>query len=157
MSSRRNVLIMLGAVSVTPRTAFSQTKKPPVLIGWLHGGTSSGLPVTVLKQEMAALGWKDGENYVLEVISAEGRVDELPTLARSLAAKKPVLIVTSLDPATVAAAKATPNVPVIQVLGGSPVEHGLAAGLARPGVKTAKALGLTMPPEIMVQATRVIQ
>ena len=131
MNNRRNLLIVLGTVSFAPRAVFSQAKKPLVLIGFLTGGTLRGPGVTAFKDELAALGWKEDANYVLEFRSAEGRVDRLPGLAEELAAKKPAVIVASL--ATTAAAKAAPNVPVVQILGGSPVDSGLAASLARPG------------------------
>ncbi len=131
MNTRRNLLIVLGAGAFTPRMLFAQAKKQPVLIGWLHGGSLNRAGLPAFKEEMAALGWKEGANYVLEIRWADGRVDRLPALAEELAARKPAVIVTTL--ATAAAAKAAPNIPVVQALGASPVDSGLAASLARPG------------------------
>jgi len=81
---------------------------------------------------MAALGWKEGSNYVLEERWAEGRMDRLRALAEELKVKKPAVIVAGVG-AVIVAAKAAPNVPVVQMQGGSPVAAGLAASLARPG------------------------
>jgi putative ABC transport system substrate-binding protein len=86
-----------------------------------------------LKERMAALGWKDGLNYVVEERWGEAQVKRLPALAEELKAAKPSVIVAVLGPSVIAAAKAAPNVPVVQVQGESPVAYGLAASLARPG------------------------
>ena len=136
-STRRELLIAAAAWPALAWTnaVFGQSKKPPVLIGWLHPAsrTASGHSLTNFKEGMAALGWKEGSNYELEERWAEGRVDRLPALVDELAARKPALIVTMLSHATAAAAKAAPNIPVVQGQGGSPVTAGLAASLARPG------------------------
>jgi len=135
-STRRALILAAAAWPALAWTdaAFGQSKKPPVLIGWLHPGSRimSRRSLTAFKEGMAALGWKEGSNYALEERWADGRVDRLPALAEELAARKPALIVASIA-ATAAAAKAAPNVPVVQAQGGSPVNTGLAASLARPG------------------------
>ena len=135
-STRRRFLVVAAAWPVLAWTgaALGQSKKTPVLIGWLHAGsrTVSGRGLTAFKEGMAALGWKEGSNYVLEERWADGQVNRLSALAEELAARKPALIVASIA-ATAAAAKAAPNVPVVQAQGASPVNTGLAASLARPG------------------------
>ncbi len=136
-STRRAFLIAAAAWPALAWTGavFGQPKKPPVLIGWLLAGsrTGSARALTAFKEGMAALGWKEGSNYVLEERWAEGRVDRLPALAEELAAKKPALIVAGLSLATAAAVKAAPKTPIVQTSGASPVDLGLAASLARPG------------------------
>ncbi len=136
-STRRALILAAAAWPALAWTGavFGQSKKPPVLIGWLHAGsrTVSGRSLTDFKEGMAALGWKEGSNYVLEERWAEGRVDRLPGLAEALAARKPAVIVTGPSRATAAAAKAAPKTPIVQSNGGSPVDLGLAASLARPG------------------------
>ncbi|MBI3917027.1 MAG: ABC transporter substrate-binding protein [Betaproteobacteria bacterium] len=115
--------------------AFGQSKKPPVVIGWLNSGsrTRGGRSLPAFKEGMAALGWKEGSNYVLEERWAEGRGDRLRTLAEELAARKPEVIVAAVGNATAAAARAAPKTPIVQANGNSPVSFGLAASLARPG------------------------
>jgi putative ABC transport system substrate-binding protein len=131
MNTRRDLLIVLGCVTVSPRIVLAQAKKRPVLIGWLHGGRR-GRAVATFKEGMAALGWKEGVDYVLEERWAEARTERLPVLAEELAARKPAVIVGAVG-GTEAAAKAAPNIPVVQARGSSPVSAGLAASLARPG------------------------
>ena len=135
-STRRALILAAAAWPALAWTdaAFGQSKKPPVLIGWLHPGSRimSRRSLTAFKEGMEALGWKEGSNYALEERWADGRVDRLPALAEELAARKPALIVALLT-AVMVAAKAAPNVPVVQAQGASPVNTGLAASLARPG------------------------
>jgi putative ABC transport system substrate-binding protein len=137
MNSRRKSLIALAATVSLPRLVLAQAKKPPVVIGWLSTGPRpeagrGGL--AEFKKELATLGWQEGVNYVVEELYAAGQLKRLPALAEELAAKKPVLIVAAGGaPSTIAAAKAAPKLPTIQVTGVSPVDTGLAASLARPG------------------------
>ena len=136
MISRRSLLVALGAAPFSISSAFAQAK-PAVLIGWLNSesrSTSAALSnLAAFKEEMALLGWKEGGNYVLEERWAEGLGDRLPYLAEDLASKKPAVIVAANGRATVAAAKAAPQTPIVQATGNSPVDLGLAASLARPG------------------------
>ena len=66
MNNRRNLLIVLGATALAPRAVFAQAKQAPVLIGWLHADSreSSGHYLTAFKEGLAALGWKEGAQYV---------------------------------------------------------------------------------------------
>jgi putative ABC transport system substrate-binding protein len=145
MNNRRTLLIALGAAPFAPRTLFAQAKKPPVLIGWLDGGsggaTSTGL--SAFKEEFAALGWKEGVHYTLEERWAHGDQDRGPSLAKELAAKNPAIIVTVLSRMTRAATKAAPNTPVVQANGGSLTGVGLANSLARPGRMVTGLTNLT--------------
>ena len=134
MTTRRDLLFLLGTIALVPRKLLAQSK-PPVVIGWLHPGSratgSQGL--APFKDRMAALGWKHDSTYVLVERWADAQVERLPVLAAELKASNPSVIVAVLDPSVIAAAKAAPDVPVVQVQGRSPVDAGLAASLARPG------------------------
>jgi putative ABC transport system substrate-binding protein len=146
MNNRRSLLILLGAAAFNLRAVFAQTK-PAVLIGWLNSesrSTSAALGnLAAFKEEMASRGWKEGANYILDERWADGQGDQLPSLAKALAATKPVLIVAANARATVAAAKAAPQIPVVQANGNSPVASGLAASLARPGGMVTGSASIT--------------
>jgi putative ABC transport system substrate-binding protein len=135
MSARRELLVTVGAILLMPRAVFAQAKKTPIVIGYL--GTASrevdGHALAELKKELAVLGWKEGDNYILEELWAGGQLNRLPTLAEELAARKPAVIVTATAAAAAAASKAAVKTPIVQGSGGSPVAIGLAASLARPG------------------------
>src|SRR5262245_14216071 len=134
MRNRRRLVIALGTAASMPRIAFSQAKKPPVVIGWLHGtgGSTSQAGLTAFKEGMAALQYKEGASYAIEARGAEGRLERLPTLAEELKQRKPAVIVTYLQAATEAASRASPETPIVQAVGASPVDFGYAKSLARP-------------------------
>ena len=133
MNDRRRILIALAVTAATPGYVTAQTKNPPIVIGWLAANAPGGPAMAAFKKGMAALDWKEGAQYVIEARWAEGRLERLPALAEELKQRKPVVIVSFLDEATRAAAKAAPQTPIVHALGGSPVDMGLAKSFARPG------------------------
>jgi len=134
---RRRLLIWIAASPALafPASAYCQTSKQPLVIGWLHFGSRDGTiaQLGAFKEGLAALGWKEGQQYVCEERWADSHRETLPALAEELAAKKPIVIVAAPSPAVAAAAKAAPSTPVVQGTGGDPVETGLVKSLARPG------------------------
>ena len=135
MSDRRSVLIVLGVTALAPRAVFAQAKRAPVLIGWLHSESrgSRGHHLAAFKEGLAALGWKEGSQIVIEERWAEGRRERLQPLAEELAARKPALIVAAPLSAVSAASKAAPNTPIVIGAGSDPVALGIVTSLARPG------------------------
>jgi putative ABC transport system substrate-binding protein len=111
VSNRRSVLIVLGATALVPRAAFAQSKQAPILIGWLNSDSRelSGQNLTAFKEGLAALGWKEGVQYVIEERWADGRRERLQSLAEELAARKCAIIVAAMAVAVPAAAKAAPT------------------------------------------------
>jgi len=134
VNRRRRLLVVLGAAALAPRTVLAQPKPAPMVIGWLSSGSreSGADRVAALKQGLAALGWKDGSQIVVEERWADGRFERLRSLAEDLAKKEPAVIVVSGSPAAIAATKGAPAIPVV-VGTGDPLRAGLAASLARPG------------------------
>ncbi len=135
-STRRKVLLAAAAwpALACANAVFGQSKKPPVLIGWLSPrprGLEAHL-LAALKEGLAALGWKEGSQVVIEERWADGRSDRLRPLAEELAAKKPAVIVAVTTLAAAAASKGAPNIPIVHV-GADLVAAGLAKSLARPG------------------------
>jgi len=130
MNNRRNLLIVLGAASFTPQTLFAQAKKPPVVIGWLGASTA----------ETGARGFtafKEGQRFVIDARWTERRIETAQPLAEELAAKLPNIILTQSSSASVAAANASQNIPIVQASGASPVDVGLAAVLASSAFRHA--------------------
>ena len=145
MNNRRRLVVALGAVvSIAPQV-FAQVKNPPVVIGWLGGGSraTGAHNLSAFKEGLAALGWKEGVHYTLEGRWADGDQDLGPSLAKELAAKNPSVIVTSPNRMTRAAATAAPNTPIVQANGGSLMSGGLAKSLARPGGMVTGLTNLT--------------
>jgi putative ABC transport system substrate-binding protein len=152
MNNRRRLLILLGAAAFAPRTVLAQAKQAPVLIGWLNTDSRelSGHFLGAFKEGLAALGWKEGVQYVSEERWAGGRYAALQSLAEELAARTPAIIVAAASAAVAAAAKAAPKTPIVMASGGDPVAAGLVKSLARPG---GLITGVTNVSEIIARST----
>jgi putative ABC transport system substrate-binding protein len=94
---------------------------------------SAAAMVDSLRQGFRDLGYRDGENLVLEEWFADGDRDRLAALAGGLLKVQPAVIVTFGTPATVAARNATTTLPIVFIGVGDPIGSGFAASLARPG------------------------
>ncbi len=107
----------------------------PAVVGWLNFGSREldAQLLAAFKEGLAALGWKEGSQVVIEERWANGRIERLPQLAQELAAKNPAVIVAAPTQSLAAAAKAAPKTPIVQVSAADPVVTGFAASLARPG------------------------
>src|SRR5215831_1107895 len=106
-------------------------------IGWLGDGTpppaaaqSSG----DFQQGLRDIGYVGGRSVPVEYRYAGGDVDKLPALAGELVRLPVDVIVTTGEPAALAASRATKTIPIVVTqIGIDPVKAGLVASLARPG------------------------
>jgi putative ABC transport system substrate-binding protein len=78
------------------------------------------------------LGLVEGQNLVIERFSAEGRVDNYPSLARDVAASNPDLAFVITVSLVAALEQSTSTIPIVAMTS-DPVGHGIAASIARPG------------------------
>jgi putative ABC transport system substrate-binding protein len=100
-------------------------------------------------------GYIEGQNVRFEFRWAEGKLDQLPQLARELVAMPVDVMVTLAPPATLAAKSATQTIPIVFVAMGEPVASGLVASLARPG---ANLTGTTrMLPEMSAKHVELLK
>jgi putative ABC transport system substrate-binding protein len=86
-----------------------------------------------LRQGLRDLGWVEGENIKIEYRYADGQVERLPGLVSDLIQHKVALIVVSVTPDALVAAKATKTIPIVMASAGDPIAAGLVQNLARPG------------------------
>jgi putative ABC transport system substrate-binding protein len=102
-------------------------------IGYLDTSTASGSAVLVeaFRQELSKLGWIEGKNITIEYRFADQKPERLPELAAELVRLKVDLIVTTADPAGLAAKKATSTIPIV-ANASDLVGLGLVDSLARP-------------------------
>jgi putative ABC transport system substrate-binding protein len=104
-------------------------------VGWL----STVIPgaerflLDPFKKELNALGYVEGQNLVLDLRFAEGKIARLPVLAAELVALKPNVIVASTTNAALAAKQATETIPIVFTFVSDPVGAGIVSSLARPG------------------------
>jgi len=134
MDRRSFVGAPLAAMLVAPLAARAQTAATVRRIGLLSGGAR---PTPAEMQEqfapLRALGWVIGQNVHIEERYANGSAEFLVPMAEELVRLKVELIATGGTDATLAAKKATTNIPIIMQSSGDPVRAGLVASLARPG------------------------
>jgi putative ABC transport system substrate-binding protein len=93
-----------------------------------------------LREGLRELGHIEGQDYVIELRSAEGRLSRLPELAAELVRLKVDVIVALLTPCGLAAKQATREIPIV-ILAGDPLGAGLVESLSRPG---ANVTGLSL-------------
>src|SRR6267142_1711966 len=83
---------------------------------------------------LRSLGYRVGENIVIEYRVADGQIERLAALAADLVRLGVDIIIASGSvPSTVAAMKATTAIPIVMAANVDPVGTGLVASLARPG------------------------
>ena len=130
--TRREFMMVLGAVVAWPLTLQAQQRKP-ALIGVLALGNPD--PASFLagfRDGLRGLGYVEGRDVRTDLRSADGSEAKLAALAAELAALKPDVIVAYQTPAATAAKRATATIPIV-IEAGDPVGTGLIASLARPG------------------------
>ena len=131
--TRRRFLAGAGAV-VAAAVAYGQASRLPAALGILSHNPTPASPRSIpLLQRLAALGWSEGQNLVVERAYANRKVDQLPRLAKELVAKGVNVIWAGAPLAAVAAARATSSIPIVFANVTFPVELGLVDSLARPG------------------------
>ena len=89
--------------------------------------------ISAFEDGLRSLGYRVGENVVIEYRFADGEMERLPALAADLVRLGVDIIVTGSNPNTVAAMKATTTIPIVMTNSVDPVGAGLVASLARPG------------------------
>ena len=85
------------------------------------------------REGLRSLGYVEGSNILIEVRSAEGKLERMPELASALIHSGVDVIVAVNTPSTRAAIEATKSVPIVMTAIGDPVGLGLVASLAQPG------------------------
>ena len=125
-------LWLSGAVS-----ALAQNAGNLPVVGVLRVNTADTVEpmASKLRAALAALGQIDGRTIRIETRLAEGHVERLPELARSLVAEKASVIITAGDPPTRAAQHATQTIPIVALVDDL-VAAGLINSLAKPGGNT---------------------
>jgi putative tryptophan/tyrosine transport system substrate-binding protein len=134
MRRREFITLLGGAAAMWPLAARAQQQPAGRVyrVGYLVIG-SRELNKKAFEESLRSLGYRVGENVVIEYRFANGEMERLPALAADLARLGVDIIVTGFNPSTVAAMKATTTIPIVMTTGLDPVGAGLVASLARPG------------------------
>jgi putative tryptophan/tyrosine transport system substrate-binding protein len=134
---RREFITLFGGTAATwPLAARAQQPAGRVYkIGYpWTASQEQALPyIKAFEGGLRGLGYRVGENVVIEYRFANGELERLPALATELVRLGVDVIVTPSNSGTVAAMKATTTIPIVMTTGADPVSVGLVASLARPG------------------------
>ena len=131
---RREFITLLGCAAAwtVADTALSQPGAKANRVGLLTPSDAAGRR-GALVQALEGLGYREGQNLVLEVRSADGRLDQLPPLAEELIRAGVEVIVAVNSPGTQAAIASGTKIPIVMALVGDPVGTGFVPNLNRPG------------------------
>jgi putative ABC transport system substrate-binding protein len=90
-------------------------------------------PPRELRDALAALGWIEGKTLAFDCVSAVGRIEEIPLLAKQLVARRPDVLVSQALPGIRPLVAETSSIPIVALALADPVGMGLIKSLARPG------------------------
>ena len=123
-------LILLSLIG--PEFGDAQQQKRLPIIGYLSLGLGPAEPETIFKQHLHDLGWRDGQNVVIEYRWSSNAIHRLDILAAELARLPVDVLVVSATPAIRAAKKATAAIPIVMMGSADPVASGFVSSLAQP-------------------------
>lgn len=129
---RREFIRLVGSAVAWPTAARAQPAKLPT-VGLLVPGTqaSFGQRIAACTRRLRELGWIEGRTIAIEYRWAEAQ--HFDEILNEFVRLKVDVIFTAGTPPSIAAQKATSNIPIVFVAAGDPVGTGLVASLARPG------------------------
>jgi len=132
MKRREFIALLTGAATGWPLVGLTQQPRTPV-VGFLANVLYPPL-INEFRNGLAENGYHEGQNVSIDYTWTEGHYDRLPALAAELVRRRVDVIVTAGGTNVGTAAKAaTSAIPIVALIGGDPVELGLAASFSRPG------------------------
>jgi putative ABC transport system substrate-binding protein len=134
--NRRAFIILIGGAAVmSPLAARAQQAGKLWRICYLSAVSreSSSRSYAALQQGMRELGYVEGNDFVLEWRSVEGKYERFPEIIGELVRLKVDVFVTGVTAALPALQRATTTIPIVMAYSTDPVGNGLVASLVRPG------------------------
>jgi len=140
----------VGSASLWPFIARAQ--QPKFLIGFLGSETPDlwASRLQEFQRGLGELGFVEGQNLSIEYRWAQGRNEQLPSMASDLVRQQvKVIIAPGSTPAALAAHAATKTIPIVFEIASDPVALGLIASLNKPGgnVTGVTTLNLEIGPK----------
>jgi putative tryptophan/tyrosine transport system substrate-binding protein len=132
MTLSRRTLLGCVILLAVPATGTAQPAKALPRIGWISTEPEPDPFVAGFREGLRQHGWIEGQNVVLQVRHAPGRLDDLRQAVTEMIDQGVAFIVSS-GPATRVVVRGTDNVTVLFAISGDPVELGIANSVARPG------------------------
>ena len=134
---KKSIAVLTLCLMLFALCAAAQAQQPKKIprIGFLTTGFPSSIAHLLegFKQGLREHGYVEGQNILLALRYAEGKAEQVPSLAAELVRLKVDVIVAIPNPAIEAVRRATQTIPIVVPIGSDPVGAGFAASLARPG------------------------
>jgi putative tryptophan/tyrosine transport system substrate-binding protein len=127
---RREFITLFGGAAATRPLAARAPAGRIFRVGYLSIGSREQIAhhfVKAFEEGLRELGYRIGENVVIEYGFANGETERLPAVAADLVRLGVDVILTGFNPTTIAA------VPIVMANSIDPVSTGLVASLAHPG------------------------
>jgi ABC-type uncharacterized transport system substrate-binding protein len=134
---RRDFITLLGGTAaIWPLAAGAQQSAGRVYrVGYLAIASREQTlhNIRAFEEGLRSLGYRIGENAVIEYRFADGEMARLAALATDLVGLGVDVIVSGNNATTAATMNATTTIPIVMTNSAEPVSAGLVASLARPG------------------------
>ena len=135
MDRRRFLLTSLAGAVAVPLVAEAQQAGKIWRIGYLSvvSVETDRSWIIAFRDGLRELGYREGENVIVEQRHAAQQLDKLPGLAADLVRLQVDVVVANGTPAILAAKNAKSGLPIVITVNADPVGAGLVISLARPG------------------------
>jgi putative tryptophan/tyrosine transport system substrate-binding protein len=157
---RRDFIALLGgAAAAWPLAAVAQQPARVPRVGYLLSGSLESAEyrrtIDAFRQGLGQLGYREGQNIVIEFREAHGQTGRFSMLATELVGRDVDLIIAPNTIAARAARQATTTIPIVAFALGDAIEDGLVSSLARPG---GNVTGLTfLAPELTAKRLQLLK
>jgi putative ABC transport system substrate-binding protein len=145
----RYIITFILLLLVTPLTAQTQPAGKVPTIGVLNNSsaTANARPFAAFTHALRELGYIEGQNLTIERRYADGRPEQLPTLAAELVTHHVAVFVVTTNHTAEVVRQLTTTTPIVMTSAEDPVSLGLAKSLAHPG-GTITGVALVPGPEL---------
>jgi putative ABC transport system substrate-binding protein len=158
-------LVLAASLSLSSLVAEAQQSGKVYRVGVIHQGGSYAAVIQGLRDGLGKLGLEERRHFILDIRDTKGNLRAVDEAARDLVRARVDLLYTVPTSVTLAAKRATVDVPIVFCAGTDPVGLGLVESLAKPGGRltgihflstdlTAKRLEVLK--EIIPKARRIV-
>jgi putative ABC transport system substrate-binding protein len=128
---RRAFIKLIGCLAMAwPLAGYAQQPKHVAL---LSQNPCPLKPDNLIVRRLGELGWIEGQNVAFDCVSAVGRLDHVPELARELVSRRPDVLAAGFWHFVSALKRETTTIPIVMLNGWEPVRMGLITSFAQPG------------------------
>ncbi len=159
MTASRLVLVITLTIGLLPAPLAAEAQQPAgkvYRIGFLFEALRVADIVrsqdSPFSRALSELGYTEGQNLLVELRSAEGRIERIPEIVAEFVRLRVDVIVVSTSRVAHRAKQATSTVPIVITSGSTLAELGLVQSLARPG---GNVTGLTVDTGPEIEAKRL--